>query len=245
MATRVTIRVRFPNGAPVVGASIHAVDTHATGGDRDWYGTTGADGTHTWSRANTGFAGNFHNYEVTFVDSEGLKWVGRTSERVLTPIEIAVTLRPAYSIELELPKPVVESLGATEDGRQILEGFRELKTALGEGLLRSPVVLSTWILEGLVRIRAKLTGRWRDGYSSQTFGQLVANPELMALFPDALQPRVRAIAAFRTPSAHNTGAATHIAEGQLAASLALETAVNWFDSGHASGVTQPLQGVPG
>jgi hypothetical protein len=228
MATQVTIRVLFPDGSPVVGASIRGIDTHATGGDRDWFGTTGADGTHTWTRANTGVAGNFHNYEVTFVDAEGIKWVGKTSERILTPVVIPVTLRPAYSIELELPRPVVEALGASADGRQILEGMRELKTALGEGLLRSPVVLATWVLEGLIRIKAKMEGKWKEGYSEQTFGQLIANREILEMFPTGLQPRVKAVAAFRTPAAHNTGAPAHVAEGQLAASVAVDSAVSWF-----------------
>lgn len=243
MATQVTIRVRFPDGRPVVGAAIHGVDTHATGDDRDWYGTTDNDGTHTWTRANTGVAGNFHTYEVTLVDADGVKWIGKTSERILTPVVIPVTLRPAYSIELELPKPVIESLGSSDEGRQILEGFREMKTALGEGLLRSPVVLATWVLEGMIRVKAHLTGTWKEGYSSQTFGQLVANREIIELFPENLQPRVRAVAAFRTPSAHNTGAATHVAEGQLAASVAVDTAASWFSGGTAPSPPQPPPGV--
>lgn len=173
MATEVTIRVMFPDGTPVAGASIHGVDAHAWGSDKDWYGTTGTDGTHTWTRANTGAFGNFHRYEVTFTDREGLKWVGRSTERILSPVTIPITLRPAYSIELELPKPVVEALEGSPDGRQILEGFREMKGALGEGLLRSPVVLATWILEGLIRVKAKIEGKWKNGYSVQTFGQLL------------------------------------------------------------------------
>ena len=244
MPTRVTIQVSFPDGRPVVGAAIHGVDNNAlSSSDRDWHGTTGADGTHTWTRANTGIAGNFHTYVVTFVDAEGVKWVGKTSERILTPVVIPVTLHPAYSIELELPRPVVEALGTTEDGRQILEGFREMKTALGEGLLRSPVVLATWVLEGLIRVKARLTGTWKDSYSSQTFGQLVGNREIIELFPDSLRPRVRALAAFRTPSAHNTGAATHVAEGQLAASVAVDTAVGWFGGDTAQGPAQPPRGA--
>jgi hypothetical protein len=228
VATQVTIRVRYPDGTPVIGAAIHGVDTNATGDDRNWYGTTGADGTHTWTRANTGFAGNFHTYDVSFTDGEGVKWVGKTSERILTPVTILVTLRPAYSMELELPTQVVESLASSGDGRQILEAFREMKTALGQGLLRSPVVISSWILEGLIRIRAQIVGVWKEGYSTQTFGQLVGNPEVLEMFPRSLQPRVRAVAALRIPSAHNTGAGAHVAEGQLAAALALETAVSWF-----------------
>lgn len=243
MATRVTVKVMFPDGSPVVGASIHGVDTHAVGGDRDWYGTTHADGGHTWTRANTGVAGNFHTYEVTFVDREGLKWVGKSSDRILTPVVIPITLRPAYSIELELPKPVVETLAASPDGRQILEGFREMKTALGEGLLRSPVVLATWVLEGLIRVKAKIEGKWKQGFADQTFGQLVANKEILELFPSSLQPRVKAVASFRTPSAHNTGAATHVAEGQLAASVALDTAVGWFGGGSAPPAPRPPQGI--
>jgi hypothetical protein len=244
MATRVTIVVKFPDGKPAVGAAIHGVDTNAlSAGDRDWYGTTGADGSYTWTRANTGIAGNYHTYVVSFIDGEGIKWIGRASDRILTPVTISVTLRPAYSIELELPRPVVESLGSTEEGRQVLEGFREMKTALGEGLLRSPVVLATWVLEGLIRIRARLLGTWKDGYSSQTFGQLVGNREILEMFPDSLQPRVRGVAAFRTSSAHNIGLPTHVAEGQLAASLAVDTAVTWFGPGTGSSAPQPPAGV--
>jgi hypothetical protein len=243
MATRVTVMVRFPSGRPVAGATIHGVDANALSSrDRDWYGTTGDDGAHTWTRANTGMAGDYHTYDVAFTDSEGVRWIGRTSERILTPVTLTVTLRPAYSVDLELPASAIQALGSDPEGRQILEGFREMKIALSEGLLRSPVVLAAWVLEGLIRVKANHDGKWKEGYGSQTLGQLLGNREILEMFPPALQPRVKAMAALRTPSAHNTGAAVHVVEGQLAASVAVETAIQWFD---ATAPPSPPEARPG
>jgi len=128
---------------------------------------------------------------------------------------------------------VKQALERTEDGRHLLEGIRELKAALGAGLLRSPVIVSTWILEGLIRIKAKAQGDWKEGFSSQTFGQLIANKEILGMFPQGLRPRVLALADFRTASAHNTGAAAYVAEGQLAASIVVDTAASWFGPGES------------
>ncbi len=231
MGRTVKIVVRYPDGSPVVGARIHGRNHNAWyASDRDWYGTTQADGSHTWQNIDKGTLGDRYTFEIAAVDKEGIRWEGVTSERVSMDLEIPVVLSPAFSVELELPAGVVEHLKESEDGRQLLEGLRELKAALGAGLLRAPVVMGTWIIEGLIRVKAKAEGKWKEGYANLTFGQLVGNKDLLDLFPPGLRPRVRALADFRTPSAHNTGATPHAAEGQLAASIVVDTAASWFAS---------------
>lgn len=51
---------------------------------------------------------------------------------------------------------------------------------------------------------------------------------LTEMFPSNDRPRVKAVAALRTPNAPNTGAAAHLADAQLAATLAVDTPALWF-----------------
>lgn len=232
MGKTVTIVVKFPDGRPAVGARILGVNHDAWDKKHheEWRATAEESGSHTFDSLDTGTLGDRYTFAATVVDHEGVRWAGEVSERVKRDLDLTIVLAPSYSVDVDLPSPVKKALEESEDGRQLLEAIRELKVALGAGLLRSPVVVSTWILEGLIRIRAKAVGKWKDGYSSQTFGELVGNKDLLELFPAGLQPRVQALAKFRTPSAHNVGAAAHIAEGQLAASVVVDTAASWFGS---------------
>jgi hypothetical protein len=246
MGVKVKIVVKYQDGSPVVGARIHGRNNNAwfssTG---DWYGTTQHDGTHTWVNIDSGAFGDQYTFKVEAVDKEGIRWEGVTSERVSGDIEIPVVLSPSFSVGLKLPAGVVEHLKDSEDGRQILEGLREFRTALSTGLLRASVVLGTWLIEGMIRIRATTKGKWKDGYAKMTFGQLVAQEDLLGLFPMTLQPRIRALADFRTPNAHNTGAAPYAAEGQLTALIVAETAASWFGMTDQGPASAPPRTPPG
>lgn len=233
MGKTVSVTVKFPNGRPAISARILGFNHDAWDKKHhgEWHATAEEGGSHTFDNLDSGTLGDRYTFEATIVDEEGVRWSGEVSERIKRDVDLTIVLAPSYSVDVEIPSPVKRTLERSEEGRQLLEGIRELKAALGAGLLRSPVVVSTWILEGLIQIKAKAEGKWRDGFSALTFGQLVANKEILAMFPSGIQPRVLALADFRTPSAHNTGAAAHVAEGQLAASIVVDTAASWFGGG--------------
>jgi hypothetical protein len=237
--------VRFPDQTPAVAARVDGNNHNAWAeADKHWYATTGEDGSYTWQAIDTGFGGDHYTFTATITDSEGILWIGSASERVLHPLDIPITLAPSYTIELTLPSPVIEGLRATEEGRQILEEFRELKTTLANGLLRAPVRAATWILEGVIRIRARTAGVWQDEWSKLTFGQLIALPQVQALLPPSLRHRLNGLADFRTPNVHNLGAQPAAAEGQLAAAIARDTVVEMFSAPINQPAAPPSTGVP-
>lgn len=228
MGARVTIYAYLPGKKPAVGASITGTNRNAWNKNvAYWKGIIGEDGSYTWDSIDTGALGDFYDFEARHVDEDGVKWTGLISERIKKPTTHTIILSPEFST-IQISKEAIENLAGQEMGKSILEGIKELQTSLSAGLVHGCITLSTWNLEGLIRIEAKNQGIWDESYERRTFGELVNIKEINEMIPSKMRDRIKGVVSWRKPHAHFKGAKTMREEAQLVSHLVEDLTEEWF-----------------
>lgn len=231
MLVRVTLRVTLPDGTPVVGARISAHNVTAWfPSSKQWYGTTLMDGTFTWDNLDVGF-GDKYEFEVKYVDQRGVIWQGEISDKIRGPTKKDVVLREAYVEELgsvEISPEVEAFLMKETGGSEILDAMREFSLAVGNGLSRSAVSLSTIILEGMIQVKARREDAWNEEFSDMTFGKLIHQAGIKRLFPIGIFDKLDGLNKFRINASHYKAVKTIEAEAQIAVQVIRETSTYWF-----------------
>lgn len=228
IGARATIFVYLPGKKPAVGANITGVNRNAWNKKvGSWKGTIGEDGSYTWGNIDTGTFGDFYDFEAIYVDEDGVKWVGRISDRIAKPTDLAIVLSPEYRT-IHISKEAIENLAKQERGKSLLEGIKELQKSMSAGLVHASITLSTWILEGLIKIKAQNQEIWKEEYEQKTFGQLVSMEEVNKMLPVNMRDRIKGVANWRKPHAHFKGAKTVREEAQLVSYLVKDLAEEWF-----------------
>ena len=138
-----------------------------------------------------------------------------------------IRLLPTYSGQLTIPESAVRYLEGTSDGRPILASLEELKRAVGNGMIQGTITLSTYVLEGLIRVVAKARDVWSDAWDRKTYSELLEVPQILGLFPASVKDRARALADLRRPSAHYKYTTSLPAEAQIAAKTVEDIVAAW------------------
>lgn len=93
MGARVTMRVELPGGEPARGAQIEGTNHDAWDPKhKSWPGTTGQDGTWTWTDMDTGTLGDRYTFGVSYTDPQGVEWAAEISQRISSSMTIPVVL---------------------------------------------------------------------------------------------------------------------------------------------------------
>lgn len=229
MGTKIKLVVRLPSGEPVKGAVIVGTNQNAWFDPvRYWRATTGVDGAYIWTNLDTGVAGDMYEFRAEYVDDRGVRWVGFASERIWEPREISITLHPWYLGEVNLSDQVKNALGSSKEGQSVLEGIKELDLAIKGGLVQSAISLSTWVIEGMIRVKLTVMGKWKREWDHKTFAQLLEQSDVEQSIPPGLRARFKALAAVRTPSVHFKEGTSVPSEAQLGVSAVVQLAEEWF-----------------
>ena len=173
------------------------------------------------------------NFQAEYVSSDGVRYVGFHSDKIVGPTVIPLTMVESisqYSFSLVTSKVGLEFLKNDDDGKIVMEALRELEIALEDNLPHASISLSTYILEGLIRIEAIKRGLWKDEYASKTYGDLVHINELKDLFEPGELQKIQAFNAFRIPAVHFKRVRTILAEAQVGAELISQLITRWFST---------------
>lgn len=232
---RVKVTVQFPDGTPVSGASITAFNEDSwTKSGREKKGTSGPDGTYTWSNLDAGFGGSGNNYSfrARFDDNEKkVKWLGYASDKIKEDMSIVITLREANLEELvsyDLDEESKSVIAELDGGTPVLAAMRELSTTISKGLELSSVALSTSVLEGIIKLKLKQDDHWDDAWDEKTFGQLLELKEVKQLLGNGNYRRAKGIKEFRNAGIHPSGVRTSIEVALIAVDLIKDCSSTWF-----------------
>ncbi len=228
MSARVTLRITLADGTPAENVRVLARNRDAWDKNvAEWHGVTGRDGVWTWPNLDTGTAGDFYDFYAEMVDDLGVSWAARASDRIGSPRDIPIRLLPTYSGQLAIPESAVRYLEGTSDGRSILASLEELKRAVGNGMIQGTITLSTYVIEGLIRVVAKARNVWSETWDRKTYSELLEVPQILGLFPASVKDRARALADLRRPSAHYKYTTSLPAEAQIAAKTVEDIVAAW------------------
>ena len=189
------------------------------------------DGTFTWENLDIGF-GDKYEFEVKYRDKSGIVWKGEISDKIRGDTIKDIVLREAYVEELgtmQVSGRVEEFLRKSSSGKEILDAMRELSIAAGNGLSRSAVSLSTYILEGMIQIKARLEGIWIGAFENMTFGQLIKEEKIKHLFLPGILDKLEGLNKLRIGASHFKSIKTIESEAQIAIAVIREISTSWFD----------------
>ena len=142
-----------------------------------------------------------------------------------------MTLRKLFldeDLEFKLPADVEDNIGKSEFGTNLTGAIKEMSVAIKQGMARSALNLSTYIIEGFIRDRAKKMGKWDDKYSTFTFGDLLNDSVVKSLINPGLLNKLNGLNQLRIPSSHFKGTDSIIPEARIGAQIVLELAKDWF-----------------
>ena len=173
------------------------------------------------------------NFQADYLSKDGVRYVGFHSDKIVGSTVIPITMVESlseYSFSLVASKAGLEFLKNDGDGKIVLEALNELEIALTNNLPHASISLSTYILEGLIRIEASKRGLWKEEYGSKSYGQLVNINELKDLFEPGELEKIQAFNAFRIPAVHFKKVRTILAEAQVGAELISQLITRWFST---------------
>lgn len=227
----VILIVEKPGGTRVSGARVFCHNQSTIHKEfREWYGGTDKDGLFDIQNLENGW-GDKYDFDAQFVDEAGVEWRGTTSDRIKNDTEKKIILHIAYPDEIgkiNIPRQISEDLQKDEDGKILLNAISELQSAIRNRMTHATLVLSTYIIEGMIRIVAKRKGIWNPEFEDKTYGQLIHCKELEILFDKRLLEKARGLNAFRIGGAHFTGLQSFMAEGQVAIVIVQTLLPSWF-----------------
>lgn len=170
----------------------------------EWHGVANPFGEYTWASLDTGVVADLYDFEAWNIDHDGIRTSGKITERISGggSVQLTVYLKPDFLAKLTLPEPALRYLRRSEDGGRVLASVAELQSAVTAGMVRATIQLSTVVIEGLIRVRARATNIWDTAWENSTYGQLVSLRPIRAMLPAEVEARAMALADLRPPSAH-------------------------------------------
>ncbi len=233
--TTYTLKVYFPDGTPANGVKITGINKDAWAESaKYWMGTTLFDGSLTWKHIDTGVNGDKYDFYCKYIDPNGVTWKGEASDRIFTSLnEIVkeiILYQPPLDEDLDftLPQLVEANILKTESGKELIAAIGEMRLALKQGMSHSALALSTYIIEGLIIIKAKEIKMWKNQWEEYTFGKLINDPEIQKFIPTEEQDKLFALNKLRIPSVHFKGASSIIEEAKIGKMIILKLAEKWF-----------------
>lgn len=199
-AATITVRVTFPDGKTAKGAELKLINRKASDETRiDWDGITGSDGTCSWPDMDTGIpgrGGDIYDVQATYTDRDnGAVWHGKKTARVKKLTTIPVTLTES-SLEdlanLKIDKHELDRLGETQGGKTVIVVLGELGTCLKNDLHHATIALTSYIIEGLIKLKLTSVDEWNSKWDKDALGQLLSRDKIKELlggryFSDTVQ----------------------------------------------------------
>lgn len=225
------IKVNLPDGSAVDGAQIEARNKNAwQEHGRHWDGMT-KDGEYCWEHLDRGANGDAYDFKIRYLDDRGIEWRGSFTDRVFSDSTKEIILRPLFldeEMNFSIPADVEMYFSKTDAGKEIIAAIRELSSAIKNGLSRSALTLSTYILEGMIYLKATELGIWKKAYGEKAFGGLLSINEIRDMFPDGALDKAEGLNKLRIPGAHFKGISSVIEESRIATNIILFLAKTWF-----------------
>ena len=229
MGAEVSVRVTMPDGTPAAGASIKAFNRNAWGvNDRHWNGTADSRGVQTWPSMDTGWAGDLYDFSATFVDAEGVRWRGESTQRIGAPTQFVIGLAPFIPPVGDFSDALIAKIKSAEGGTALLQAIGELEVARRSGLVLGVVAIGSHVMEGLVKVRCKLAGEWDDALDREPLGNLIRNVRVKSVIPSGWIDKLEAFCRLRRPNVHPKGATSQPEEASLTVGMVRGLAEDLF-----------------
>ena len=228
---RYCISVSMPDRMFVDGVQITAINRDAWASSvKTWSGIT-KDGIYCWEHLDTGLNGDKYDFGLRYVDERGIEWRGSFSDRIFSNGEKKVVLRQVFldeDTEFTVPPYVENYLIQQDEGKEILAAMKELAVSIKNGMSHAALCLSTYILEGIIILKARIDGVWSSEFEGRTFGALLGLPKVKQLLPSGVLNKAEAINKLRLPGAHFKDISTSINEAKVAVALIKQLCTDWF-----------------
>lgn len=225
------VKAYLPDGTMPSGVHIDAVNKDAWfDSGRHWKGTT-KDDIYCWDSLDKGTLGDAYDFGLRFVDQNGVDFRAYFTDRIVSNGGKEVGLRPLFldeDIEFSLPVDIQTYYSQTEEGKEILAAMRELWLAIKNGMSHSALTLSTYILEGMIYLKANEDNVWKEEYENKMFGTLITYPDIKGLFPKGALDQVEGLNKFRRTGAHFKRIKNVVNEAKIGANIILELSTLWF-----------------
>ena len=216
MGARVSVSVTLPGGSAAAGATIKAFNRNAWGpGARHWDGTTDSNGQHVWISMDTGWAGDLYDFEADFVDQQGVRWRGESTQRIEAPTTFVMGLAPYIPPVGDFSDALIAKLEAADGGAALLQAIGELEVARRSGLVLGVVSLGSHVIEGLIQVKCRLAGTWEERLASEPLGSLLREEPVRQVLPGGWIDKLEAFSRLRRPSVHAKGAVGQPEEASL------------------------------
>jgi hypothetical protein len=225
------VNIELPGGKLVDGAQITAQNKDAWfDSARFWQGIT-KDGIFCWDHLDTGLNGDKYDFSVRYADLNGVEWRAFFSDRIFSNSEQTIVLRQMFldeEMEFSIPTDIENYISREDGGKEILAAMRELATSIKKGMSHSALALSTYILEGMIMLKAKNEGVWDHEFEGKTFGGLLKLDKVRKLFPNGALDKAEALNKLRIPGVHFKNISSTINEAKIGANLIMELGAVWF-----------------
>lgn len=216
MGARVSVTVTLPSGLPAAGASLSAYNRNAwAAGDRTWEGTADSKGEHVWTSMDTGWAGDLYDFKADFVDADGVRWEGASTQRIGTPTTFTIGLTPSFPPIGEVSDAVLAKIHEVVGGDALLQAMSELEVARRSGLVLGVVAIGSHVLEGLIQVKCRIAGLWDDGLLNESLGSLIRKEPVKRVVPGGWIDKLDAFSRLRRPGVHSKGSIGQPEEASL------------------------------
>ncbi len=225
------VTVTLPGGKLAEGAQIIAHNRNSWGDSaKYWEGIT-KDGVYCWDHIDTGLNGDKYDFSVRYADESGVEWRAGFSDRIFSISEKTIVLRQMFldeEMEFSIPSDIENFLTQEDGGKEILSAMKELAISIKRGMSHAALTLSTYILEGLINLKAQKDGIWDKEFEGKTFGGLLKLEKVKRMFPQGALDKAEGINKLRIPGAHFKNISSSIYEAKISVNLIMQLAVIWF-----------------
>jgi hypothetical protein len=216
MGARVSVKVSLPDGSVAAGSRIKAVNRNAWGKyDRHWEGTTDSAGEHVWASMDTGWAGDLYDFGADYVDEQGVRWKGESTQRIKRSMSFVIGLAPFIPPVGDFSDAIIAKLKAAEGGTALLQAIGELEVARRSGLVLGVLSIGSHVIEGLIQVKCRIAGKWDDSFAVEPLGSLLKEDAVKEVVPGGWIDKLEAFSRLRRPSAHAKGAVGQPEEASL------------------------------
>lgn len=240
------MKCTFRDGSPVIGAKLVAYNMSTWQEDiKKWLASTGTDGAYTFHSLDRGF-GDKYDFEVEYLSEDGILYLGEASDKIRKDMNVNIIVRVAYPSEIgsfEIPEVVLQVLESEAGGAVIISALKEFARALSSRMIHGSLALSTYVLEGMMKIVSGKRGIWKQEYDVMTFGDLINKKELAPIFPKGMLDKVKGLNKFRIGAVHFTGTGSALAESQVAAAIVKDLLIEWTSELYNQSQSQDHIGV--
>jgi hypothetical protein len=163
----------------------------------------------------TGWAGDLYDFEADFVDQQGVRWRGESTQRIEAPTTFVMGLAPYIPPVGDFSDALIAKLEAADGGAALLQAIGELEVARRSGLVLGVVSLGSHVIEGLIQVKCRLAGTWEERLASEPLGSLLREEPVKQVLPGGWIDKLEAFSRLRRPSVHAKGAVGQPEEASL------------------------------